>query len=217
MSGSEGQREGLGDTVPVSDGSATEPSGIPLLVVIGAVMLVGLMVLAWLGTPPTVEAEGKRLPALDLQPLIASSQSVSMDDLKGKVVVLHFWGVWCPPCQAEFPEFIQLAEHFEKDPSVLVLSVSCSPGPEYDLAALKQETATFLEQHEYLGATASAMPTYSDSAGMTRHNLALLLPNGSFGYPTTVVVDRGTKIRKVVSDYLPGSMEKIVDRIEEMH
>lgn len=31
-----------------------------------------------------------------------------LSSLKGKVVVLHFWGSWCPPCRQEMPELQKL-------------------------------------------------------------------------------------------------------------
>lgn len=32
----------------------------------------------------------------------------SLSSLKGKVVVLHFWGAWCPPCRKEMPDLQRL-------------------------------------------------------------------------------------------------------------
>ncbi|PKP36406.1 MAG: hypothetical protein CVT98_08015 [Bacteroidetes bacterium HGW-Bacteroidetes-15] len=39
-------------------------------------------------------------------------QIVSLDDLKGKVVLLIFWGTWCPPCLAAMPKYIEIQERF---------------------------------------------------------------------------------------------------------
>lgn len=32
----------------------------------------------------------------------------SISDLKGKVVFVHFWGCWCPPCRREFETLIDM-------------------------------------------------------------------------------------------------------------
>src|SRR5207237_5583919 len=50
-------------------------------------------------------------------------QRVSLDDLKGKVVLLDFWATWCAPCQKALPHMRELAKKFHDQPFV-VLSVS---------------------------------------------------------------------------------------------
>ncbi|MGB9495209.1 MAG: redoxin domain-containing protein [Azonexus sp.] len=38
----------------------------------------------------------------------ANGKSARLSALKGKVVILHFWGSWCPPCRKEMPELASL-------------------------------------------------------------------------------------------------------------
>ncbi|MDP1896768.1 MAG: TlpA disulfide reductase family protein, partial [Sulfurimicrobium sp.] len=33
---------------------------------------------------------------------------MKLSDLRGKVLLVHFWGTWCPPCRNEMPELQKL-------------------------------------------------------------------------------------------------------------
>jgi thiol-disulfide isomerase/thioredoxin len=50
-------------------------------------------------------------------------QHVSMDQLKGKVVLLDFWATWCGPCREALPHMKRIAKNFEGQPLV-ILSIS---------------------------------------------------------------------------------------------
>ncbi len=49
---------------------------------------------------------------------------ITLDDLKGKVVVLDFWGTWCPPCVESVPELRNLHKRYSKEPSFVLIGIS---------------------------------------------------------------------------------------------
>ena len=62
--------------------------------------------------------------APDFSITTADGEYISLDDLKGKVVLLDFWGTWCPPCVASLPGLRDLNKRFSKEPSFVMISVS---------------------------------------------------------------------------------------------
>lgn len=54
----------------------------------------------------------------------SEGEYISLDDLKGKVVVLDFWGTWCPPCVASVPGLRDINKKYSKDSAFVMISVS---------------------------------------------------------------------------------------------
>lgn len=42
----------------------------------------------------------------------------------GKVVLLDFWGTWCPPCRESTPDLVRIYKKFTDDPNFVMLGIS---------------------------------------------------------------------------------------------
>lgn len=61
---------------------------------------------------------GDDAPALNLNKILQANENsaVSLNDLKGNVVVLEFWATWCVPCIPALNHFNELSEKFKGKP-----------------------------------------------------------------------------------------------------
>jgi cytochrome c biogenesis protein CcmG, thiol:disulfide interchange protein DsbE len=58
-----------------------------------------------------------------------SDRTVTLSELKGKVVVLNFWATWCPPCIEEMPSLVRMQQRMQsKGVTVLAVSVDADEG-----------------------------------------------------------------------------------------
>lgn len=55
---------------------------------------------------------GKQAPDVDVASAWRNSKPLSLSDLRGKVVVLEFWGTWCGPCVGSMPKLIEFYREF---------------------------------------------------------------------------------------------------------
>ena len=146
-------------------------------------------------------AVGHELPFLTLEPLTGTEQAVTLEDVAGQVVLINYWGTWCPPCRLELPLLAALAEKFRGEPRFHFLAVSCGSGERDDLAALRDNTEAFLSQ------SALDIPVYADADFSNRAALGRI--GGFDGYPTTLLVDPQTVVRAVWVGYHPEIDQEI--------
>lgn len=50
-------------------------------------------------------------------------EMISLDQFKGKYILVHFWATWCGPCKAELPELTEFMKGFE-DENIELVGVS---------------------------------------------------------------------------------------------
>jgi thiol-disulfide isomerase/thioredoxin len=45
---------------------------------------------------------------------------VSLEDFRGKVLIINFWATWCPPCEEEIPKLNQLQKKYKNEGLVVI-------------------------------------------------------------------------------------------------
>jgi hypothetical protein len=186
------------------------PSGgsFKFLLFCGAVMLVGIMFLAWLGSPPVHSAIGRPLPEMFLEPLVGAEVPLEGKVTGDSIVVLVLWGPWSEDCGLAFEEFAELVNRWDSEQSVRVISV-VFPKDVLDIDELRSQTEEFLEQRQL------EVACYVDVRGKTGMDLALLMPYGSLGFPTTIVADQTGEVIEVIDGYQPNELRQLSSRLAQ--
>ncbi len=113
--------------------------------------------------------------APDFAVTTSEGEFIDSDELRGKVVLLDFWGTWCGPCRESVPSLVSLAKKFSKDPFVLI---SVDVGDETDKwrSFIEKNKMTWPQHQDRNGKVQRAFqvrsfPTYVviDAEGITRY------------------------------------------------
>tara|TARA_B100001093_G_scaffold510406_1_gene576226 strand:- start:646 stop:1248 length:603 start_codon:yes stop_codon:yes gene_type:complete len=125
-----------------------------------------------------------RAPGFSLADL--EGNTISLDQMRGKVVLLNFWGTWCGPCRKEIPDFINLMKKHNKD-GLEIIGITLTSGPPENIKAfadkwgINYKLLTDIKGNE----TQTVTALYGQATGKR-----------ITGIPTTFIIDREGVIQK---------------------
>jgi len=125
------------------------------------------------------DAVGESAPELSYK-MINSNEQGSLDELKGKVVLINFWATWCPPCLDEMPDLNRLYAEY-KDEGLVVLTISDE----------RRDILTMFSQNMISLETESAYIDNVDALPMPYRKI-------KDGRPESYVIDRDGVIREFI-------------------
>ncbi len=156
-------------------------------------MLLGLIVYVWFRPPAWVSDENRVAP--EVKVVLLDGRQTSLEQLRGKVVLVNFWATWCPYCRHEMSDMARFyrdtrAQGFE----ILALSQDESPDP----------VRQFMAKQGYHFPVAMAESGYAFVFG------------GVSRLPTSFLIDRRGRIRYRISGQVYyGRLESLVKPLLE--
>ncbi len=74
------------------------------------------------GIPEAFVTIGQPVPNISFpQVMNFSRRTASLQDFKGKLIILDFWGMSCPPCVASLPEMVSLQRKFDGKVQIILV------------------------------------------------------------------------------------------------
>lgn len=145
---------------------------------------------------------GDIIPDVVLTDLNGTSHT--LHDLKDKNILINFWATWCPPCVAEFPDLLSLAEQYPDTLTLVTISIDKYP----------KNITTFFEKYsediQELLELDNVILGHDQSQRITRDTFKV------YRYPESILIGPDLKIIKKVEGIIDISDKSIHKAIKSL-
>ena len=142
----------------------------------------------------TVSAAGRR--PIVIQGQLLGGGNFSTAKWKGKVIIVDFWGTWCPWCVREAPHLAKLYAKYHQH-GLEILGVPLND----TTAAVRRYRKAHPQE---------AWPQLQD---IHHHNEAIAQRLGIQGLPTELVIDRQGRVKHALVGYSPRQLVADVQKL----
>jgi cytochrome c biogenesis protein CcmG/thiol:disulfide interchange protein DsbE len=121
-------------------------------------------------------------------------ERVSLERLRGEVVLVNFWATWCPPCRLEMPGFQSVYEDYE--------------GRGFTVVGLATDVGGSAGVEDFVRQTRITYPVAMASEDVRMQY------GGVDALPQSFLLDRQGRVRKIVSGvFSEGALRTLVDEL----
>ena len=147
--------------------------------------------------PPSPAGSLAFLSAVPSLPITDRSGGVTdLTDVKGKILIVHFWATWCPPCVEELPALSGFWEKYRGRDDIALYAISVDK----DWKTVEGFSAK----------NPHSLPLYLDSRAETAKRF------GSEQYPETYIVNRNGRVLFRVQGPVSWNDPEVAQRIEQL-
>jgi thiol-disulfide isomerase/thioredoxin len=135
---------------------------------------------------------GQTAPLFKLSDL--DGREISLENFKGKIVLLDFWATWCAPCRMTMPVIEKLAKEYPDDMVVLAVNL--------------HESKDAVEKYAFEHAISTQI--LLDEEGMVSATY------GAYAIPMNFLIDRSGVVRHIQTGYGSNMASRMRAQIEQL-
>ncbi|MEE9257986.1 MAG: TlpA disulfide reductase family protein [Nitrospinaceae bacterium] len=121
------------------------------------------------GIPARGHAEEQTVPASNFNLKTLDGAEVTLDNYRGKYLLINFWATWCGPCKVEMPSLESLYQRFKSD--------------KFDVLAISNDMFGATVVKPFMEAHNLTFPVALDQQLTVSHQYGIV------SLPTTVLID----------------------------